>query len=108
MNNENALLIFVRNPELGKVKTRLASTIGAEKALKIYEELLRHTRRISEKLPVRKMLFYADEINLNDYWQAEDFQKFLQPAGELGIKMQAAFETAFSAGAKKVIIIGSD
>src|SRR5688572_652040 len=106
MNSENALLIFVRNPELGKVKTRLAATIGNEKALKIYEELLRHTRQISEKLPVQKLLFYADEINLNDNWQPENFQKFLQPAGDLGSKMQAAFETAFSAGAKKVIIIG--
>lgn len=108
MNHENALLIFVRNPELGKVKTRLAATIGNEKAFQIYEELLRHTRQISENLPVRKLLFYANSINRNDNWQPEHYQKNLQPAGDLGKKMQFAFDTAFTAGAKKVIIIGSD
>src|SRR2546428_12341603 len=35
------LLVFARLPELGKVKTRLASSIGAEKALAVYEAMLR-------------------------------------------------------------------
>ena len=34
--HENLLLIFTRNPELGKVKTRLAKTVGAQTALSIY------------------------------------------------------------------------
>ena len=34
------LLVFTRNPELGKVKTRLAKKVGAETALKIYTFLL--------------------------------------------------------------------
>ena len=35
------LLVFARLPELGKVKTRLASAIGADKALAVYEAMLR-------------------------------------------------------------------
>ncbi|MEZ4688803.1 MAG: hypothetical protein R3A12_00930 [Ignavibacteria bacterium] len=37
--SKNALIIFARNPEYGKVKNRLAKTIGKEKALEIYNKL---------------------------------------------------------------------
>ena len=35
------LLVFARLPELGRVKTRLAADIGAERALEVYEGMLR-------------------------------------------------------------------
>jgi rSAM/selenodomain-associated transferase 1 len=108
MNSQNALLIFIRNPEKGKVNTRLAATIGDEKALVIYEELLRHTQNITRKLPVKKLLFYAEKITEQDNWPAENYYKIVQKNGDLGIKMQAAFESTFTNGAKKVIVIGSD
>lgn len=105
---ENALIIFIRNPESGKVKTRLAATIGNEKALLVYLELLRHTREITLDLPIRKLLFYAENIAETDEWPQENFEKYRQPEGDLGRRMEAAFEQAFSEGAGKVIIIGSD
>jgi rSAM/selenodomain-associated transferase 1 len=108
MQADKALIIFIRNPELGKVKTRLAATVGAENALRVYEELLRFTREITEKLPVRKLLFYADRIAEKDSWPNADSERFLQPVGDLGDKMQAAFAQAFSEGARQVMIIGSD
>lgn len=37
----NRLLVFARLPELGRVKTRLAGAIGAERALAVYEAMLR-------------------------------------------------------------------
>ncbi|MDP9046824.1 MAG: glycosyltransferase, partial [Bacteroidota bacterium] len=42
-----ALILFVRHPELGKVKTRLAKVIGDDKALAVYQLLLSHTRQIT-------------------------------------------------------------
>ena len=42
-NKERLLLIFTRNPKLGKCKTRLAATIGDQAALDIYMILLRRT-----------------------------------------------------------------
>ena len=42
--NNNLLIIFVRNPELGKVKTRLAKSIGDKTALEIYQFLLQKTK----------------------------------------------------------------
>ena len=44
--NKNIIIVFVRNPELGKVKTRLSKTIGNEDALKIYRILLEHTESV--------------------------------------------------------------
>ena len=45
--NENLIIVFVRTPELGKVKTRLAKTIGDRAALKIYKILLKHTAALA-------------------------------------------------------------
>ena len=46
-----------RNPEKGKVKTRLAKTVGDDKALAIYIALMEHTRKIAEALPTQRYLF---------------------------------------------------
>lgn len=103
---QSALIIFVRNPVLGKVKTRLATTLGEEKALAVYKHLLQHTKNITQNLPVAKFVFYADEINTNDLWNGND--KYLQKGNGLGEGMKNAFEYLFANGFKKIIIIGSD
>jgi len=101
-----ALIIFVRNPVLGKVKTRLAETMGDEKALAVYQFLLAHTKRIIEKIEAEKFIFYADFINQHDLW--DGCYKKLQQGSDLGERMENAFETVLELGFKKVCIIGSD
>ncbi|MFK7933044.1 MAG: TIGR04282 family arsenosugar biosynthesis glycosyltransferase [Saprospiraceae bacterium] len=105
--SDNALIIFTKNPELGKCKTRLAATTSDEYALKVYQELLRHTREIALQLNARRNLFYSNEINHNDAWSNSDFNKYLQHSGDLGDRMAEAFQTSFQT-ANKVVIIGSD
>lgn len=105
---DRLLMIFVKNPELGKVKTRLASTIGDARALDIYRSLLVHTRGISATVKAKKMVFYHGHIAENDIWTHEDFEKCLQYGKGLGDKMLNAFDFAFKSGYKKVVIIGSD
>jgi len=92
---------------LGKVKTRLASTLGDEQALKIYLSLLSHTRQIAEDVKVDRMLFYSSNINAEDDWSADKFQKHLQAKGDLGERMKEAFQLAFQEHSS-VVIIGSD
>lgn len=108
MNSDNILMIFVKNPELGKVKTRLASTIGKEKALKVYKTLLAHTCTIVNSISFDKAVFYSDSITHNDLWDNEMFQKYLQEGEDLGEKMLSAFTFTFAIGYKNVVIIGSD
>lgn len=61
------VIIFVRNPELGKVKTRLAMTIGEAQALSIYKLLLDHTERVVRDVDCDKALFYSDTIMIMIY-----------------------------------------
>ena len=105
--DDNALLIFIKNPEKGKVKTRLAQTVGEDKALKIYKALLSHTRNIAEALPVHRYLFYSQYINEADEWSTTHFEKRLQIEADLGSKMAVAFQQVL-AKHSKAIIIGSD
>lgn len=105
---ENALIIFVRKPELGKVKTRLAATIGDENALKVYNDLLSHTCIITKGLSVDKYAFYSEQATGEDLWSKNGFHRKEQEGIELGKKMENAFENLGNEGYEKIIIIGSD
>lgn len=102
------LIIFAKNPRMGKVKTRLATSIGNEKALRIYEILLRHTLRITQNYTGEKAVYYSDFIPANDDWKKNGYHQFLQHGNDLGEKMAQAFRSAFIRGYDKVILIGSD
>lgn len=105
--SKDLLMIFTRNPELGKVKTRLAKTTGNEAALEIYKFLLHHTFAITEKLNCDKAVYYSDSINPNDLWSVTTYQKKTQKGKDLGERMLHAFYENLS-NYDKVIIIGSD
>ena len=110
MNNEieNVLLIFIKNPQKGNVKTRLAQTVGDEKALEVYHKLLKRTREITSGLRCDRQVWYSSFIEHDDIWSSENFEKRLQKGKDLGERMSHAFERAFIDGYKKVVIIGSD
>lgn len=105
---KNLLIIFTRNPELGKCKTRLAATVGDETALNIYKFLLDHTKNITQGLNIGKWLYYSDDIWENDIWDSSDYAKKVQSGNDLGERMSNAFIDGFNAGYEKIIIIGSD
>ena len=106
--SKKALIIFARNPELGKCKTRLAKTIGDENALDIYRTLLQHTAKISEGVKADQFVFYSEHIHKNDTWDDNKFRKKLQQGDDLGERMRHAFSGLFQNNYQKIIIIGSD
>ena len=108
MRNKNLLLLFTRNPELGKVKSRLAASIGEEKALIIYQELLKHTMLITQNLTVDKRVYYSETISNSDSWESAVYEKKIQKGNNLGVRMMNAFKEGFTSGYEKIIIIGSD
>lgn len=104
-----ALIIFVKNPQLGKVKTRLANAIGPERALKVYEKLLQHTRQITMPVNAKLFVYYGSFVPELDEWPAATYEKRLQlQTDSLGERMLKAFEEVFAEGYEKVAIIGSD
>ena len=105
---KRGLIIFIRNPEPGRVKTRLAKTVGDDAALDVYRRLLRHTRHTAEAVSCMRFLFYADQIAPKDEWTGAMFSKHLQSGIDLGERMLHAFELVFEQACGQAIIIGSD
>ncbi|WP_416135536.1 TIGR04282 family arsenosugar biosynthesis glycosyltransferase [Aquimarina sp. 2201CG5-10] len=101
-------MIFTRNPELGKCKTRLAATVGDQTALDIYQFLLKHTVSITQDLAVNKEVHYSTQINENDLWDSNIYDKKKQLGEDLGKRMEYAFSEGFKKGYQNIIIIGSD
>ena len=108
MNKKSALIIFVKNPEAGKVKTRLAKTIGNEKALQVYLQLLEHTFQITLPLQNDKYVFYSEKTEDADRWFCNGYYQRLQFGADLGERMLNAFTELFESRYEKVVIIGSD
>ena len=102
------LIIFYRNPKLGEVKTRLATTLGKEKALDIYKKLALHTKTITEPLLMDKIVFYSEGVDLMDIWPNATYLKAIQHGQDLGDKMKIAFTAGFESGYTSICIIGTD
>jgi len=105
---EDLLIIFVKNPELGRVKSRLARSIGEAQALAVYLKLLEHTRVITKNLACTKVVYYSDYIDAEDEWDNKIYHKSLQTGKDLGIRMSNAFKEQFKQGYSNICIIGSD
>ncbi|MGH7799786.1 MAG: TIGR04282 family arsenosugar biosynthesis glycosyltransferase [Thermodesulfobacteriota bacterium] len=106
------LLIFLKYPEPGKVKTRLTQYIGKEKAAHIYsviaEAIIHH---VSKSREYKTIIFFDPPERKSDVenWLPNNDCKFLpQEGNSLGERMANAFSKAFSLGAEKAVIIGTD
>jgi rSAM/selenodomain-associated transferase 1 len=104
---KSAIIIFQKNAELGKVKTRLAKDLGDHKALEIYDRLCEFTHRICSQVPVDKFLYYSNFVPEDKPGYASYYFK-VQTGDDLGDRMSNAFSDLFSAGYQKVLIIGTD
>ncbi len=111
----NALLIFLRYPEAGKVKRRLSGEVGPERAAEVYEKLVRRTLGVAcdfkRRSPeVRVVLFHTPQDPVEKL--KSKFRgpwEFRPQEGEhLGARMAYALRTAFATGADKAVLIGSD
>ncbi len=107
------LLVFAREPVLGRVKTRLAAGIGAAAALAVYRELLALTAAAVAAAQVPATVWLAEAPDGGDparsrpEWPGLPWR--VQPAADaLGARMAQAFGEAFAAGAGRVVIVGTD
>ena len=109
--SDRALIVFLKHPEPGAVKTRLAPALGAEVAAALYralaEEVLMATVPRSGEY---ETLVFFDPPGAAKAMRAWLPGMRLRPqcAGDLGARMTAAFARAFERGARRVAIIGTD
>ena len=108
--NKLALIVFQKNPVLGKVKTRLAATIGDHQALDVYLQLLQHTYKMINRLEgIDTFIYFSDylESNLDEVF-VDDVNFRVQKGFDLGSRMKSAFDEVFCQGYDKALIIGTD
>jgi len=105
------LLVFVKAPRPGAVKTRLATALGDDGAARLYrvlaeEEIRRTTPRAGE---YERIFFFTPEDarpEIERWLPGETLEP--QQGQDLGERMSLAFASAFAAGARRVAIIGTD
>ena len=99
------VIVFVKNIKLGKVKTRLAKTIGNQGAFEVYTELVKLTETATTHMQADKRIYFSETI-LDDQWMG--FSKYTQEGEDLGARMKNAFQDGFNDGYERIVLIGSD
>ncbi len=108
------VLFFAKYPEPGKVKTRLAATLGPERAAEIYRQL---AETVLRQIPPGEdviVLFDPPEKGaeiaawLHAPGKGRTLRFVPQATGDLGVRLERAFAAAFSEGYEAVAAIGSD
>jgi rSAM/selenodomain-associated transferase 2/rSAM/selenodomain-associated transferase 1 len=112
--DSTALISLAREPEPGKVKTRLSADIGADNAAGVYRICANTAFRAMRKVrgDLRRYIFFAPGRKGNtrririkggpDFYYAE------QNGKDLGERLAHAFRTAFRNGADRAVAIGTD
>ena len=106
MMKDKLLIVFVKNPVPGNVKTRLIEHLGPETACRVYERLLNETKEIIQDVDADIRIAFDEDLDNDRIWT--NYEKVLQSKGSLGVKMNDEFRRAFSDGYSKVCLIGSD
>lgn len=111
MTRNDALILMAKAPLPGQVKTRLSPPFTKRAAAGLYACLLEDTAREMAGLKrVRRYLFYSPPGS-GRLFRRDPFSLFElhpQSGGNLGKRMAAAFETAFSLGACRTVLVGAD
>lgn len=102
---KEALIVFLKQPVEGRVKTRIATATNHKVAVAVYLELLSKTANVVNNIDQDVYLF-SDVMFDIPYFKSDNH--FLQAQGDLGHKMLSAFQEVFKLGYGKVGIIGSD
>ena len=110
MMQNRCLIVFVKYPQPGQVKSRLANDFGNEFAADLYGafilDILESAAKGDWQLHIH---FYPPEKETGiKKMFGNDHEYRPQRGADLGTRMKNAFEDCFSEGFKSVVLIGSD
>lgn len=108
--DDRCLLFFVKNPERGTVKTRLASSVGEEVARDLYKNFILDMLAALEKRDFALSICFYPEDALKDLKKmlGGKYRYLPQKGEDLGRRMEHGLHQAFCWGFHRVVIIGSD
>ncbi|WP_337885574.1 TIGR04282 family arsenosugar biosynthesis glycosyltransferase [Fischerella thermalis] len=107
------LIIFTRYPEPGLTKTRLIPVLGAGGAANLQRQMTEYTlfkvRELQKAIAISvEVRFSGGDLELMQNWLGTDLIYQYQGEGDLGQRMTRSLLDAFDAGARQVVIIGTD
>lgn len=110
MTDNRCVILFVKLPEPGKVKSRLAQDMDGEIVQRLYEcmvldaiEMLEHV-----EAPFRICFDPPDAPDSVRQWLGQAYSYMPQTGDDLGARMEQAFIRVFSEGVDNALLIGSD
>lgn len=109
MTIQSALLVFLKYPRVGQVKTRLAATLGAQRATELYRGWIGQVLGVVQPLrPSVRVLAFFDGADLSDFvpWHGLADEWLAQPPGDLGQRLRRGFAQALTFG--PALAIGTD
>ena len=105
--NQDALILFLRYPERGAVKTRLAGMLGAELTYKLYQCFLADLSVMVREVRAEKVIVYEgpQEAVFPDF---SGIGLIRQRGSDMGDRMFCALSDVFVRGFERCVLIGSD
>jgi hypothetical protein len=110
MGSDGCVILFVKAPEMGQVKTRLASSLGGERVLDLYRCFVEDTLAMLVRGGFRLFIFFAPPASRSHIaaWLGERYALIPQNGEDLGERMRNAFQKTFAMGFDAALILGSD
>lgn len=106
----DCVVVMIKYPRPGRVKTRLVATLGAENAAALYGCFVQDVLRTVDVLDAHTLLSIDPWTMRADFAAWLGSERWFQPqvGPDLGARMDDAFFRAFEAGHDRVVLIGSD
>jgi rSAM/selenodomain-associated transferase 1 len=110
MDGPSLILLFVKVPIAGRVKSRLASALSDEAAAELYRNFVLDMLATIDAsgYPCRICIYPPDARELIAAWLGSRRQYVPQAGDDLGSRMVSAFQEAFASGASRAVLLGSD
>jgi rSAM/selenodomain-associated transferase 1 len=108
--DDTCIILFVKYPAPGQVKTRLASEVGPETAASLYRAFVTDILTTLSKAKTNFKVFFdpADAQTQFQQWLGEHLSYVPQKGRDLGEKMRNAFQHTFANGCTNALLVGSD
>lgn len=107
---KRALIVFLKHPEPGMVKTRLARDVGVTVAANIYRRFVDAALRKAKQITARRFIFYAPKGKKRaiESSYGKGFVYCLQRGKDLGQRLLDAARRVQKLGFRRTVIIGTD
>jgi rSAM/selenodomain-associated transferase 1 len=109
-DNKGCVIIFIKAPEKGTVKTRLAASLGDVPVLALYKAFVSDLMKMLKKgrYPLQISFYPPDAGAKIEKWLGRSYHLTSQRGDDLGERMMNSFREAFFQGFQSAVLIGSD